>query len=121
MPDSFKGSESITLQPGDVFVPILMKFPPASATTSNDGAIPYGSTVASATVSLHHSISGTRTTAPVKVITATSNRIVAYCSYASTLESGLYHLKALVNVVLAGRSTAMVREFDLRRVYVVDR
>lgn len=52
MPD-FEGHDTITLHPGDVAVPVRWAFHAASTVTENDGSIPYGTLINTATVKIY--------------------------------------------------------------------
>jgi len=127
MADSFKGSEKIDIQPGDANVPLQMRLNPASGSTKNDGAIPYGSTVATATFKVHNAETNSSSTALLSNTSeagvSSSNVIIAYFSYSSstTLASGLYHVTATVGCSLSGSTVLMYREFDFNRIYKKDR
>jgi len=51
--DDFKGYRYTTLEPGDQNVPLRAKFAACSVSTANDGAVPYGSTLANCTAFAH--------------------------------------------------------------------
>ncbi len=118
--DSFQGNESITIQPGDINVPVSFRMVAASASTKNDGSMPYGSTLISATV-LAHSANGTATTSLVANSTETGNTIVAYLSYSSALAASLYHVTVTATFSISGSTLVMAREYDFNRVFVKDR
>ena len=125
MSDSFGGSNRINIQPGDVNIPVHLKLNPASASTRNDGSIPYGSSVQSVTFTAHHSESGLSATSAIFASSseagASSNVVVTYLKYDSTLPNGLYDLTAHVVFTISGSSLLATREYDLNRVYVMDR
>lgn len=50
--ESFEGHQTITLHPGDSGYPVRWAFSAASTFLANDGSIPYGTTIASATVEI---------------------------------------------------------------------
>lgn len=119
--DDFQGSDYICIQPGDSFVPIGLKLNAASASTANDGSIPYGSTVVSSSMSAHHENGTDATTTLIAVTTESGNTIYGYLSYSTALTAGWYHITAKVTLSVAGRSTDMTREFDLDRIRVKDK
>ena len=125
MADSFKGSEKIDIQPGDANVPLQMRLNPASGSTKNDGAIPYGSTVATATFKVHNAETNSSSTALLSNTSeagvSSSNVIIAYFSHSSSLASGLYHVTATVGCSLSGSTALMYREFDYNRISLKDR
>lgn len=119
--DDFQGSDYIAIQPSDSFVPIGLKLNAASASTANDGSMPYGSSVVSSTISAHHENGTDATTTLITASTESGNTIYVYLSYSTALTAGWYHLTAKVTVTVSGRSTNMVREFDLNRIRVKDK
>lgn len=120
--DAFKGSNRVDIQPGTVNKPIWLRLKAATASTKNDGSMPYGSTVVSSSVSAHYAPTGVSyTTSLVASSTESGNTIVAYLSYSTALPKGLYHLTAKVTMSLSGVSTHYVEEYDLNRVVVKDR
>ena len=125
MADSFDGSNHINIQPGDVNIPVHLKLNPTSASTRNDGSIPYGSSVQSVTFTAHHSESGLSATSAIFSSSSeagpSGNTVVAYLEYDSTLPTGLYDLTAKVVFTISGSSLLATREYDLNRVYVTDR
>ena len=125
MADSFKGSDKIDIQPGDANVPLQMRLNPASGSTKNDGAIPYESTVASATFKVHNAETNSSSTALLSNTSeagvSSSNVIIAYFSHSSSLASGLYHVTATVGCSLSGSTALMYREFDYNRISLKDR
>lgn len=116
--DNFKGDAFINLQPGAANVPIALRLPAASASTKNDGAIPYGSTVASVAMSAKLMETGTASTSLVTGSALSGNGVIAYLSHTTTLSDGLYGITATVTFSLTGSTAVAVREFDLNRVYV---
>jgi len=119
--DDFQGSDYICIQPGDSFVPVALKLNAASASTANDGSMPYGSSVVSSTMSAHHEDGTDATTTLITASTESGNTIYGYLGYSTTLISGWYHITAKVTISVSGRSTNMVREFDLDRIRVKDK
>lgn len=112
MTDSFKGSDLITLQPNDVNVPYAFVFTVCSATTANDGAIPYGQTVSSATVTAHTEAGVTATSDIILASSHTSYTTTVWLTYPTTLGAGRYHLQ----IVLYMTATSDSMEFDFKRV-----
>ena len=125
MADSFKGNRKVDINPGDINVPLHMRLNPASASTANDGAIPYGSTVNSASFTAHNAETNSSSTAILtntsEAGVSSSNVIVTFVSYSTTLSEGLYHITATVACSLSGSTVLMTREFDFNRVYMKDR
>lgn len=123
MADDFKGSNHIDLEPGDANVPVKFKFKAASASTANDGAIPYGSTLASSTVHAHlHSDTGIAVSTQLVTSRAlSSNSVVAYLTHTTTIVDGLYDLTMVNTYSLSGSTLVMTRQHDFDRVFVRNR
>ena len=120
--DSFEGSHYVTLQPGDTNVPIRFRFKPCSASTANDGSIPYGSSLHNKTLKVHAARSTALSTAAIVSVSQTSNTLVAYLTWTTELARGKYHLRATVTCALGGSTgTVMKRQFDFNRLYIKDR
>jgi len=120
--DSFEGSHYVILQPGDTNVPIRFKFKPCTATTANDGAIPYGSSLNNKSVSVHYYNSTVATTHLIVSSVLSSNCVVTYLTWTTKVARGRYHMNIDVTAALGGSTaTAMVRQFDFDRIYLKDR
>jgi len=120
--DSFKGTGKVDVQPGTVNKPIFLRLKAASASTKNDGSMPYGSSVVSSTVSAHYAQTGADySTTLITLSTESGNTIVAYLSYSSALPTGLYHVTASVTMALTGSTALFTDEYDFNRVWVRDR
>lgn len=121
--DNFRGNLHITLEPGDVNVPLRAHFPPASASTANDGAIPYGSTLANCTAYAHlgDDTAYDGTTMMIAAVEVSSNIAVAYLTWTSDLVSGMYHITWKPQFALTGTTRLMTRQFDYDRVLVGNR
>jgi hypothetical protein len=127
MGDNFQGTDSITLQPGDENVPIYLRLVAASASTKNDGSMPYGSSVLSVATKIHRGAGGADATTYLLSSSAISaNTIIAYLTYdapgssRSWAEHGLYNITATVTMDLDGAIFNMTRQYDLNRLYVRD-
>jgi hypothetical protein len=83
MPDAFQGSGSITLYSGDANVPLTLRFPPATGSTKNDGAVPYGSTIQSQTATATYLDDNTGSSALVTAVTASSHNVTVYLSHST--------------------------------------
>ena len=118
MPDAFQGSGSITLYPGDANVPLTLRFPPASASTKNDGAAPYGSTISTQTAIATHLDEGSSSTALISAVTASSHNVTVYLSHSTTVPTGLHSVIVTVTWALSGSTRLMSRPFDLDRIFV---
>ena len=124
MPDKFSGSESITLYPGDINVPLVLRFPPASGSTKNDGAVPYGSTIVSSSALVTYLDDGS---APSTVLLSTapntyasSHTVTVFITHSTSAlyNKGLHSIIATVTWALSGSTRQMTRPFDLDRVFV---
>jgi hypothetical protein len=115
--DSFKGSDHIEINPGSSNIPIWLRFIPASESTENDGAVPYGSTMQSYSVTAKSIEDNTASTALIESVSASSYSVLVYLNHTTTLAAGNYFLRATVVHALSG-STAnlMTRSYDLDRI-----
>src|SRR3989304_6100866 len=93
MPD-FEGTKVIILQPSDVAVPYQFGFTVCSGATENDGAIPFGLTISSMTVTAHRQDGGIVTTGMIVNSSHTAWVTVVRLSYctSSGAQTGKYHL-----------------------------
>lgn len=118
--DSIKGTKFVEIQPGSSNVPIALRFVPASASTANDGSIPYGSTLISATWKYYSP--GITTAATSDLITdnnrVSSNIAYAYLTWSSDLAKGLHKITCTAKFSLSGISSDLQMEFDANRVWV---
>jgi hypothetical protein len=120
--DSFEGSHYVTLQPGDTNVPIRFKFKACSATTSNDGSIPYGSSLHNRVIKAHYHNSTAVSTHLIVSSVLSSNCVVAYLTWTTNVARGRYGLDITVTAALSGSTaTAMKKQFDFNRVFLKDR
>ena len=113
MPD-FQDYGDITVQPGDLTVPYQFSMPPCSSASANDGAIPYGTTIASVVVT-GEKADGTAATGLVASSSVASNIVTVNLTYPSTGE-GLYHLEFVCTL-----NTGAKIELDFNRVKVRDK
>ncbi len=118
MPDAFQGSGSITLYSGDANVPVSLRFPPATGSTKNDGAVPYGSTIHSYSVVSRYLDDDSSSTALISSLTASSERVTVYLQHSTSVPAGLHYLYATVTFSLSGTTLRMTRPFDLDRIFV---
>jgi hypothetical protein len=119
MPDMFQGSGSIVLYSGDINIPLSMRFPPATGSTKNDGAVPYGSTIVSQTALakyLDDNTSGTTTL--ISFVASSSHKVTVWLSHSSNVPTGLHSIIATITWDLSGSTRQMTRPFDLDRVFV---
>lgn len=115
MPD-FEGTKPIFLQPADSKVPYSFEYTVCSATTANDGSLPYGHTLSSIVTSVHREDAGV-----VDIISSSSvtNQVhTIWISYPATapVYTGRYHLTFVATV--SDGATTYKREFDFNRLIV---
>lgn len=117
MADDFKDRKNIIVQPNDVAVPFGFEFTICSAADKNDGALPYGDSVASCAVSAHLGEDGTDKTS--ELINGTpsvaANVVTVDLDYPSTTGHGVYHLTFVVTT-----ANGVDIEFDFNRVHARD-
>ena len=117
MADSFSGSESFRLQPGDSNVPLVFRFKPATASTLNNGAIPYNSTLKSITKCFtKFAEGGTSSTGMIKTKSLSSNNVQVYFQYTTTLSAGLHYLTMKLRIDVG--TTTAEKQFDFKRIYM---
>lgn len=120
MPD-FQGTKPIILQPNDVMVPYTWTWTICTASTGNDGAIPYGHTVSSVVTSITHE-SGTVCTTGILASSSHSGAVTTtFLTYPSSsgFLTGKYHMK--FTATISDGTTAFVKEFDFNRLVVKDK
>lgn len=115
MPD-FEGQKVVKLQPATRNLPVSLAFAVCSSPTANDGAIPYGSSIASAVVKAY-SPAGTEVTSSLVTKAATVSGTTVSCeiSYYTGIVAGKYKLTAILTM-----ASGYVDELDCRRVVVSD-
>ena len=118
MSDSVEGNAKLILQPGDSNVPCTLRLKAATASTNNDGSMPYGSTLASSTWSAYDSRGVAFTTSMIITTVNSSNKATAYLTYSSALTAGMHKLTAKCSFSLSGSTRVMVREYDINRILV---
>lgn len=114
--DSFKGSGHIEINPGSSKIPIWLRFPPASGSTKNDGAAPYGSTILSYSVSAWSMETNSSSTALIDSKSHSSYSVQVFLTYTTALDEGMYYLRATIVHDLAGTATNMTKSYDLDRI-----
>lgn len=121
--DKFQGSGSIDIQPGTKNKPVYLRLKPCTASTKNDGSMPFGSTIAACRVYAHRAVDGVNfsTTLVSRSTVPSSNSVIAYLSYSTSLTPGAYHLTARVSMSVSGLTTYYREDYDLNRVMVKDR
>lgn len=120
MGDSFQGKDILRLQPGDDNVPVRMRFKAATASTLNDGALPYASTVASVVSKAAWSANNLTSATGLLSDTASvsSETVTLYFNHSTLYTEGLYH--ATLTLRISNGSTDFDREFDFNRIYLKD-
>jgi len=117
MPD-FKGSERIVLRPNDNYVPYIYEFEPCSTASLNDGAIPYGTNIASIQVTAVDEDDTDATAEMIKGASLSSNVVTVYMKYPATLKNGIYDLTFSATLDNSVR-TRLDNEFN-RRIEAVE-
>ena len=116
--DNAQGSDFSILQPGDTNVPISLKLKAASASTANDGSMPYGSTLVSSSW-VAYDPSGVACTSNIVITSSFSSNInKVFLTYSTALVNGMHKLTCKATVSVVGSSRLMKREFDLKRIMV---
>jgi len=120
VPD-FEGTKPIFLQPYDVLVPYSFEYTVCTATTANDGSLPYGHTLSSIITYAHREDSVT-TTGVIAASSATNQVHTVWLTYPTTVPvvTGKYHLTFKAIISDTGGSSAYIREFDFNRLIVRD-
>ena len=120
MPD-FQGTKSIFLQPGDVSVPYTFTWTVCTASTGNDGAIPYGHTVSSVVTAIRHESGLVCTTGILSSSSHSGSVTSVFLTYPSSsgFLTGKYHVTFAATI--SDGSTTYVREFDFNRLIVRDK
>ena len=121
MVDTFSGSKNINLQPGEIDVPLKMRVTIASASTVNDGFIPFGSTLSSFTVLAHNGETGTSSTSIIAGSSSVANTIVVYLQHTTLYEAGIYHVEVRGTFSLTGSTKQLIKQMDFNRVIMKDR
>ena len=123
MADHFRGVETIYIQPGDTSVPYGFQLTIATATTKNDGALPYGSSLHTFTVSAHQANNSLVGTSDLIISSSVNGNIMDIkLGYSTALNSGLHHLEFIVTGSISGSTGSVFKkEFDFNRVWVKDR
>ena len=118
MADDFQGDNYILLQPGDLNVPVKFRFVAATASTANDGSMPYGSTIVSSSMAAYRQDGTVITSKLIAETVISGNTVIAYLQYNSTLADGEYYLTVKPTFSLVGSTRNMTKEFDFARVHV---
>ena len=105
----------IILQPGSATVPYSFTFSAATSATANDGSIPFGSTIASAVLTVFDS-DGDDVTSEIIVAESNTDTVCSVTmKYPATSGNGTYSLEFLLTL-----STGAVLEYDFTRIYARD-
>ena len=117
MPD-FEGTKPIFLQPSDARVPYAFEYTVCSATTANDGFLPYGHTLSSVVTSVHREDATVQTTAILATSSATGQVHTVFLSYPTSVGAvtGKYHMTFVATI--SDGTTTYVRELDFNRLIV---
>ena len=118
MADAFKDQDFITVQPGDANVPMQFRFKPCSASTANDGAIPYGSTLAGSTITAYNEQGTAVSTSLATARSLSSNIVTVYLAHSTAFLDGVYKLTFKNTFSVSGSTRVMTKQWDYSRVYV---
>jgi len=124
MADDFQGSHYVQLQPGDSNVPYNFKFTACTASTANDGAIPYGATMHKLQRIRAHEVNSTHeSTQPIASAVLSSNTVTAYLSWTTVgISRGMYHFTLKLTAVIGGSTViSLTRNYDFDRVVMRDK
>jgi len=128
MPD-FEGTGIVELQPLDQKVPVQFKVTVCTGASTNDGYLPYGYSVATASVTatkmpVNRSATSALIPSSASSLSVTSNIITVFMDYpvssssgVSTLGPGTYHLTFQLNL----NTGSCVREANFNRVFARDK
>jgi len=113
----FDGHKPIILQPNDNSIQYQFGFSACSATTANDGSIPYGLSISNSSVSCHREDGTICTTGIIANSSHTGWVTSVLLSYptSSGAQTGRYHLTFKLTL-----SDASIKEFDFNRLLVRD-
>lgn len=118
MTDHFQGFDYVELQPGDNNIPVKFRFVAATASTTNDGSMPYGSTVRSVISTIKDDRGIDATTSLISSSALNGNNVTVFLNHSSDVTDGKYTLTSTVSFSLFGSTLIFTREFDFRRVYL---
>ena len=118
MGDHFQGNNYVELQPGDRNYPIKFRFVAATASTLNDGSMPYGSTVTSVITTVKDIKGVDATTSIIASSQINANVVTVYVNHSSDVADGLYTITSKVGFALSGSTRILMKEFDFRRLYL---
>ena len=115
MADQFQGFDSITIQPGTSAAVYTFTFLICSSTTANDGAIPFGDTIASAVVKAFGEDGSDATAEIIDSSSASTTVVTVGLNYPSTAGDGRYSLEFVLTLASGSKM-----EFDFNRLYARD-
>ena len=115
MGDSFEGVETIMLQPGSSVVPYTFTFPSATNDSSNDGAIPYGTTITSSVSKALDEAGVDKTSEIIDSETNTTTLVTLKLKYPTTTGTGRYSIEFVLTL-----SNNAKMEFDFTRIFAED-
>ena len=113
MPDFENPAAVVYLEPGTVRYPLRLSFAAASAAGANDGSLPYGTTLSSATVTARDALGTDQSTYLVEPgsVVVGADYVDVELNYSSTPAVGTYALD--VDLTL---SSGSVLSFEARRI-----
>ena len=114
MGDSFETNGIIILQPGSATVPYTFTFVAATSGTANDGSIPFGTTIASASAKAFDT-SGNDVTSEIVVNDSNNDTVVSVTLKYPISGPGNYSLEILLTL-----STGAILEVDFTRIFAKD-
>ncbi len=115
---SFRGDDTIVLQPSDEAVVYVFEFPIKATASAAPGYLPFGTTLASGTITAHIG-DDAETDATADLIVSSSNdtdTVSVVLQYPSSNGEGNYHIKFVLTL-----DNSSVREEDFDRVVAKDR
>src|SRR3972149_6127580 len=112
MTGHFNGNVFIELQPGDINYPVRFRFNAASASTKNDGAMPYGSTVKTVVTTIKDDKGVNATSFLLSSSSISTNTVILYLKYSTSVVNGRYTITSKINFSLLGSTRIATKEFD---------
>ncbi|MFB5622539.1 MAG: hypothetical protein ACE5RH_00960, partial [Nitrosarchaeum sp.] len=97
---------------------VKFRFVAASASTTNDGSMPYGSTVKSVISTIKDDYGIDATTSLVSSSALSGNNVTVFLNHSSNVSDGKYTLTSKVSFSLYGSTLIFTREYDFRRIYL---
>lgn len=96
----FEGVDKIILHRYDSGVPFTFSFPACSTSEANDGAIPNGTTISSATVTIHKERTGSNVTTQMLdgSPSVNPNSITLALKYPTTSGVGSYYIRFILTI-----------------------